>query len=103
MEAIPTALTKSMGTNFIIRQFGSARKDVPPTFKERLRATRYLPPLMRMVWQTSRTYTTAMIVVRLIRSLVPVATLWISKLIIDTVVAGRTFRPDYQRLWKLVA
>jgi len=58
---------------------------------------------MRMVWQTSRTYSIAMIVVRLIRSLVPVATLWISKLIIDTVVAGRTFRPDYQRLWKLVA
>src|SRR5215831_15111929 len=103
MEAIPPLRQKSMGTNFIIRQFGSARKDVPPTFKERLRATRYLPPLMRMVWQTSRTYTTAMIVVRLIRSLVPVATLWISKLIIDTVVAGRTFRPDYQRLWKLVA
>src|SRR5215471_6653269 len=103
MEAIPNASTKSMGANFIIRQFGSTRKDVPPTFRERLRATRYLPPLMRMVWQTSRTYSIAMIVVRLIRSLVPVATLWISKLIIDTVVAGRTFRPDYQRLWKLVA
>jgi len=91
-----------MGTSFTIRQMGSARKDIPPTFKERLRAVRYLPPLMRMVWQTSRPYCIAMIVLRLMRSLVPVATLWISKLIIDTVVAGRAVNADYHHLWKLV-
>jgi ATP-binding cassette subfamily B protein len=92
-----------MGTTFIIRQTGSARKDIPPTFKERLRAVRYLPPLMAMVWRTSRAYSTSLIVVRLMRSLIPVATMWIAKLIIDTVVAGRAFGPDYHRLWKLVA
>src|SRR5215467_8019585 len=91
-----------MGTSFTIRQMGSARKDIPPTFKERLRAVRYLPPLMRMVWQTSRPYCISMIVIRLMRSLVPVATLWISKLIIDTVVAGRAVNADYHHLWKLV-
>jgi ATP-binding cassette subfamily B protein len=56
-----------------------------------------------MVWQTSRAYSASMIVVRLMRSLVPVATMWIAKLIIDTVVAGRAFGPDYRRLWTLVA
>jgi ATP-binding cassette subfamily B protein len=44
-----------------------------------------------------------MILLRLVRSLVPVATLWIAKLIIDAVVAGRLLKPDYHRLWKLVA
>src|SRR5215831_14128647 len=103
MEAIPPLRQKSMGTSFTIRQIGSARKDMPPTFKERLRAVRYLPPLIRMVWQTSRPYCISMIAIRLVRSLVPVATLWISKLIIDTVVAGRAVNADYSRLWKLVA
>ena len=91
-----------MGTGWLITQIGPA-KDSPPTVKERLRAVRYLPPLIQMVWQTSRAYTTMMLLLRLVRSLVPIATLWIGKLIIDTVVVGRTLRPDYQRLWKLVA
>ncbi len=35
--------------------------------------------------------------------MVPIATLWTAKLIIDTVVAARTGRPDLSRLWLLVA
>src|SRR5215467_3628454 len=93
-----------MGTSSIMRQFPSGpRKDSPLTVRERLKAIRYLPPLMKMVWQTSRIYALMMITLRLVRSLVPVATLWIGKLIIDAVVAGRSLNPDYRRLWKLVA
>ena len=39
----------------------------------------------------------------MLRALVPLATLWIAKLIIDTVVASRMERPDLSRLWWLVA
>ena len=40
--------------------------------------------------------------VRLLRSAVPILTLWIAKLIIDTVVAARMGRPSISRLWLLV-
>src|SRR5262245_8727382 len=93
-----------MGTGFIFRQIPSGpRKDGPPTVRARLKAIRYLPPLVGMVWQTSPAYALMMIALRLVRSLVPVATLWIGKLIIDAVVVGRSLSPDYHRLWKLVA
>jgi ATP-binding cassette subfamily B protein len=43
------------------------------------------------------------VALRLLRALVPLATLWIAKLIIDTVVAARMGRADLSRLWWLVA
>lgn len=58
----------------------------PPTWRERLRATRHLPRLFRLVWDTHRGYAVAMIALRSLRAVVPVAVLWIGKLIIDGVV-----------------
>jgi ATP-binding cassette subfamily B protein len=71
-------------------------------FKSGLRAPLH-PPLIKLVWETHRGYTTAMAILRLMRAGVPVATLWVGKLIIDTVVASRETSPDFPRLWKLVA
>jgi len=65
-----------------------ASPDAPPTWGERLAALRHVPPLVRLVFQTHRGYTTAILVLRAIRSLVPVAVLWVGKLIIDGVIAG---------------
>ncbi|MGI8656390.1 MAG: ABC transporter ATP-binding protein [Pyrinomonadaceae bacterium] len=83
------------------------------TWRERVRALRYVPPLVKLVWQTHRGYTLTMIVLRLARAFVPVATLWIGKLIIDAVVAARSGSAaaeaisanvyGYSRLWRLVA
>ncbi len=56
-----------------------------------------------MVWGTHRGYTAAMIVLRFARALVPIAMLWVGKLIIDVVVASLSTAPDYRRLWELVA
>jgi len=39
-----------------------------------------------MVWETSPTLSTASVVLRLVSSFLPLATLWIGKLIIDLVV-----------------
>jgi len=44
-----------------------------------------------------------MAVLRLMRAAVPVATLWVGKLIIDAVVASREASADPARLWKLIA
>lgn len=74
-----------------------------PTIHERFAALRYVPPLIKLVWETHRGYTTSMALLRLMRAGVPVAMLWVGKLIIDTVVASRESSPTYSRLWKLVA
>ena len=82
---------------------GNERPLQQPTLQERFAALRYIPPLLKLVWETHRGYTTAMAILRLLRAAVPVATLWVGKLIIDTVVAARQSSPDFPRLWKLVA
>ncbi|HKY03963.1 MAG TPA: ABC transporter ATP-binding protein, partial [Blastocatellia bacterium] len=73
------------------------------TWRERIARLRYVPRLMRLVWQTHRGFTTAIVVLRLLYSVIPVATLWVGKLIIDTVVAAQNGAVDYARLWRLVA
>jgi ATP-binding cassette, subfamily B, bacterial len=66
----------------------TTRGEQPPTWSQRLDALRYVPPLLRLVFQTHRGYTAAILVLRLVRSFIPVAVLWIGKLIIDGVVAA---------------
>src|SRR5688500_14244820 len=81
-------------------------RDTPnpsPGWRERAAALRHVPALVKMVWGTHRGYTTAMIVLRVARALVPIAMLWVGKLIIDVVVASLSAAPDYRRLWELVA
>ncbi len=58
----------------------------PASLRERLGAMRNLPPFLQAVWQTSPTLTLAQGLLRLVRALLPVATLYVGKLIIDEVV-----------------
>ncbi|MBD0320926.1 MAG: ABC transporter ATP-binding protein, partial [Gemmatimonadetes bacterium] len=65
---------------------------------------RNLPPFLRMVWETHRGYTAAIVALRLVRAFLPLASLWIGKLIVDTVVRfTQTGRPDWGELATLVA
>src|SRR5881396_3646118 len=85
-----------------------ASADAPPTWGERLAALKHVPPLVRLVFQTHRGYTVSILVLRAIRSLIPVAVLWIGKLIIDGVIAGVAAvhgggTPNWWRLAGLVA
>jgi ATP-binding cassette subfamily B protein len=70
--------------------------DTKPTVRERIQALKYIPPLVRMVWETHRGYALIMVALRLTRALVPVASLWVAKLIVDGVVeaqrAGTSWR-----------
>ncbi|HSA55154.1 MAG TPA: ABC transporter ATP-binding protein [Gemmatimonadaceae bacterium] len=65
-------------------------------------ATRYIPNLLKLVWETHRGLTLAMIALRLVRGLVPVATLWVGKLIIDGVVAAQDAGTDWRAVFPLV-
>ncbi len=58
----------------------------PRTFRERFGALRTLRPFMAMVWRTSPSLTMGLLVLRVLRALLPVVSLYIGKLIIDDVV-----------------
>jgi len=73
-----------------------------PTMRQQVEALRYVPPLLKMVWETHRGYTLTMAALRLLRSAVPVATLWVGKLILDAIVGMRDGTPDLPYLWKLI-
>src|SRR6185369_14251171 len=83
---------------------GRRDPDAPrPPFKERIAALRLVPRLIGLVWQTHRGYTALMIVLRLVRSAVPVSNLWVAKLIIDEVVTLSRSGGSARHLWFLVA
>ncbi|HYP26248.1 MAG TPA: ABC transporter ATP-binding protein [Blastocatellia bacterium] len=72
-----------------------------PSWREQFAALRHVLPLLKLVWKTHRGYTSAIIILRLLQAFVPVTTLWVGKLIIDTVVAAQN-TGSYAGLWKLV-
>ena len=86
----------------------AGRDGNPPTWGERLQALKYVPPLLKLVYETHRRYTVAILVLRVVRSFVPLAVLWIGKLIIDGVIAAVRVRAgggaiDWWQLGGLVA
>jgi ATP-binding cassette subfamily B protein len=77
---------------------------LPPSqrsLKERVGALRNLRPFLSLVWQTAPGLTVANLVLRLARALLPVATLYVGKLIIDEVVrlAGMSGPSGGVRAW----
>jgi ATP-binding cassette subfamily B protein len=75
-------------------------KEEPVSWKERLEALRYVPALFRLIWHTHRGYTTAMIVLRVARSVVPVMTFWVGKLILDAVIAAKAAHGSLSQVWR---
>jgi ATP-binding cassette, subfamily B, bacterial len=55
-------------------------------FRARLGALRNLPPFLRLVWRTSPALTLSQALLRVLRAMLPVVTLYVGKLIIDEVV-----------------
>jgi ATP-binding cassette subfamily B protein len=73
----------------------------PPaqSWRDRIRALANVPPMLRMVWDTSPGLTTATLALRLITAVIPVLQLWVAKLIIDQIVHPR---PD-RSVWVFLA
>src|SRR5437868_103954 len=74
------------------------------SWRARMASLRNVRPLLGMVWETSPPLVVASVLLRLLRGLLPFATLWVSKLILDAVV-GRITRGSgtLAGIWKLVA
>ncbi|HMJ11521.1 MAG TPA: ABC transporter ATP-binding protein [Polyangiaceae bacterium] len=73
------------------------------SWAERRAALRHVPPLVRMVWETHRGYALTMVLLRIARAFIPVATFWIGKLIIDGVIAARAGDGTLALLWRYIA
>jgi len=99
-----------MAFSFVVADGGGGRRRRPsrtpgeqPTFRERVNALRYVPKLVRLVWETHRGYTITMAALRLVRAFVPIATLWVGKLIIDGVVDAQREGASWRAVGGLVA
>ncbi len=64
----------------------SPRAQAPPTLRARWAALRNIGPFLRMVWGASPLLTSCSAALRIVRAVLPVASLWVGKLIIDEVV-----------------
>ena len=78
---------------------GKDKAESPPgvtSVRERVGALREIPPFLGMVWRTSPAMTLASLGLRTVRSLLPIATLFVGKLIIDEAVRllAIPVRPD---------
>lgn len=74
------------------------------TLKDRFSALRNLPQFFKLVWQSSSSLTIATTVIRIVRSAIPVAVLYVGKLIIDQVVQmSHSSGGSHRYLWELVA
>lgn len=60
----------------------------PPGWRERVRALRHLPTLLRLVWRTEPRYVIGILLLRVARAGVPLGVLWVGKLIVDLVVGA---------------
>ena len=75
------------------------------SFKDRLSALRNLPQFFALVWQTSARMTIGNAVLRMVKAAIPLAVLYVGKLIIDQVITLSHARTplSHTPLWTLVA
>jgi len=94
--------TYAMGGRVSAARPGDQPQSSPPQpLRARLGALRNLPPFLKLVWQTSRALTLSQGLLRIVRALLPVVTLYVGKLIIDEVVllAGAPSAHETLRDW----
>src|SRR3954462_1809463 len=83
---------------------GRRRKpEEPASWDERMAALRYVPALFRLIWETHRGYALSMVALRILRSVVPVATFWVGKLILDSVIAAKNGTGSLNQVWRYLA
>src|SRR6059058_1560506 len=92
-----------MSHPFVPGALGRRRATAPTSWKERLEALRYIPALFRLIWRTHRGYTSGIVVLRVVRSAVPVATFWVGKLILDAVIAAKAAHGSLAPIWRYLA
>ncbi|MCC9138517.1 ABC transporter ATP-binding protein [Pontibacter silvestris] len=89
------------GERAVSKQAGDEKK----TFREQLGALKNLPKFFRLIWSTSKGMTVSNMLLRLVKASLPLALLYIGKLIIDEVIRLIDVTGDRNMtyLWALVA
>jgi len=72
------------------------RANVPLTWRARFDSLRHVRPMLVLVWGTNPALVVAAIVLRMVRALIPLAMLWVGKLILDALVTHGA------NVWRLV-
>jgi ATP-binding cassette subfamily B protein len=73
-----------------------------PNWKQRLQALKNFPPLMRLVWESAPATVLSSLSIRVVVSLVPLAMLAVTKVIIDSIVVVSHQGPLRPHFWWLV-
>ena len=82
----------------------TAQGSLESGWRQRLTALRNVPPVLGIVWESGATVVALGLIFRLVSSFLPLALLWITKLIIDGVVhAVSSHQPVPRNFWWLVA
>lgn len=83
------------------------KKEDQLSTKERFEALRYIPPFLKMIWAASPAMAMANLLLRLVRAGLPLALLYVGKLIIDEVVRlvnlGGVDSSELETIWILIA
>jgi len=81
-----------------------ANENSPAKWREQINALKHLPPFFRMIWRTHPGMALGNALLRLLKSVIPLMSLYVGKLIIDEVIRlmGAELR-DLNHLWLLVA
>ena len=74
-----------------------------PEFSARLGALKNIPPLLGMIWRTSPPLLLTSLVLRLVKSGIPLAMLWVGKLVIDRVVEIVRSGGSHEEVYRLLA
>jgi ATP-binding cassette, subfamily B, bacterial len=87
------------------RSVSSKANKEQKSFREQVGALKNLPKFFRLIWETSKRMTIGNLLLRLIKSAIPLAMLYVGKLIIDEVIGliAETGERDMSFLWTLVA
>ena len=81
----------------------ATRQNFWSDWQERLSALRNVPVVLRIVWESGGSVVALNLIFRIFSSLLPMALLWVTKLIIDSIVhVASTHQPVPERLWYLV-
>jgi ATP-binding cassette subfamily B protein len=82
----------------------AGQRNFTAAWQERLSALRNVPAVLRIVWDAGRIVVTLGVLFRVLASFLPIALLWVTKLIIDGIVhAVTTHQAVPTRLWWFVA
>jgi ATP-binding cassette subfamily B protein len=79
-------ISTKISTHFVAGKVMVERESFWSGWKERVAALRNLPPVLKIVWQSGPTVVGLGLAFRVVGSLLPVALLAITKLIIDDIV-----------------